>query len=129
MSRVLLLVLCLCAFPAAATANDARAPVEPLLWRCWYDPVRPAMACLLEDGPAERGEFHPGTLTGPETFRALQVDPGRFADEPILVPLHAPPIDMKRAEQLARSVVCYRHPQCRVAFGVPGSTSVAAVPY
>lgn len=127
MSRVLLLVLCLSVLPTASAAPP-QAP-EPLAWRCWYDPVRPAMACLLEEGPPERGEFHPGALSGPETFRALQVDPGRFADEPILVPLYAPPIDMKRAEQLARNVVCYRHPRCRVAFGVAGSTSVAAMPY
>lgn len=123
-SRLLLAFLPCCFALRPALALDpaavpgAREP-DSAHWHCWYDAQRPAMACLLEDAPPELGEFPPGALTSKEIYLALRKDPGRLADEPVYVPLYAPPIDMNRAHQLARNVVCFRQPHCSIDFAPP----------
>lgn len=112
-SFALLLVL---AFPASASAEDA----ELLLWRCWYDPERPAVACRLDHAPEGGGTaFADDPERAPAMVRMLRSDPGSLSGEQIVIPLHSPPIDMNQAARLARAVMCRGHgAACRVDWSV-----------
>lgn len=106
---------------AVAHAADA-TPANETRWRCWYVPAveSPVIACrLLQAG--SRGADPRAAAPLPPMVRRIREDPQSLLDNVVVIPLHAPPIDMRLASRLASSVMCGRTPACRVDFAAePG---------
>ncbi|HET9578134.1 MAG TPA: hypothetical protein VFP44_09930 [Usitatibacter sp.] len=113
------LIGALASLSAVAWAADPMSPGSETRWRCWYhQPAdeEPVIACrLLQVGTAG---VDPATLAGlPPMVRRIRGDPASLLDEVVVIPLHAPPIEMRLAARLASSVMCGRTPACSVDFG------------
>lgn len=119
--RMICIMAALLAFAATASARpildtpDDRAEVT---WRCWYGEERgPALVCRLLRAPG-LGEPEPfGPL--PPMLQRIRNRPETLRDQLVLIPLFGPPVDMSRAERLARAVMCGSLITCSVEF-VPG---------
>lgn len=61
----------------------------------------------------------PHTRGGGPVVRRIRGDPGSLDGQVILIPLHAPPIDMRQAARLARGVLCGGRAGCEVEFAPP----------
>jgi hypothetical protein len=116
LSGILLFLWAVCAgvTPAFAQAGDE------LRWRCSYDSVpAPLVACRPVQWPGP--EALPVSLSGtldrlPPLVKRIRMAPETLADERIVIPLYAPPIDMRFVARLARAVMCGSRPACEVDF-------------
>lgn len=106
----------------AALASPPAAGEAPVAvkWRCWYQvEAEPSVACRLERAPG--ADATPALVPAwmermPAVVRQIRGDPGSLDGQIILIPLHAPPIDMQLAVRLARGVMCGARPGCEVEF-------------
>ena len=108
----------LAGIPAVAHAADVLQPESETRWRCWYQPAveSPVIACrLLQAGSDAANPAAVAFL--PPMVRRIREDPQSLEDTVVVIPLHAPPIDMRLASRLASNVMCGRKPACRVDFG------------
>jgi hypothetical protein len=115
----LALVASLATFAHAADALDVGQGVR---WRCWYtgQAENPGIACRLAE-PAEPVAQQPldpqsAALVLPPFVRQIHTDPESLREKVIVIPLHAPPIDLRMAMRLATSVMCGRRVGCLVEF-------------
>jgi hypothetical protein len=104
---------------ALAHGAGAMEPEGGTRWRCWYVPAveSPVIACrLLEAGVP--GEVAPTAASKPLPSMVQQIrnDPQSLVDNVVVIPLHAPPIDMRLAARLAKSVMCGARASCSVDF-------------
>ena len=60
-----------------------------------------------------------GMESMPPVVRQIRGDTGSLEWQVILIPLHAPPIDMRDAACLARGVLCGAQASCQVEFTPP----------
>ena len=109
---------------AVAHAAGAMDPEGATRWRCWYVPAveSPVIACRLLDAGLPSGEAPTATSRPlPSMVQQIRNDPQSLADNVVVIPLHAPPIDMRLAARLAKSVMCGARASCSVDFGAePG---------
>ena len=102
----------------AAAAVDA-APDE-LRWRCAYDAAPgPRVACRLVHWPAvDPQAYSPKTIDDERTpiLTRIRKAPETLADERIVIPLYAPPVDMPFVARLATAVMCGSRADCAVDF-------------
>jgi hypothetical protein len=93
---------------------------EPTRWNCLYAPTDGEfIACQLLSAPLEGPAARPpaaGLERLPRLVRDIRDDPQSLDDRTVVIPLHNTPIDMARAGQLARAVMCGTRPDCEVAF-------------
>lgn len=91
---------------------DDRAEVS---WRCWYGEERgPALLCRLLRAPGIDEPQLVGPL--PPMLERIRNRPAMLRDELVVIPLFGPPIEMSRAERLARVVMCGGLATCSVDF-------------
>lgn len=112
-------VIVLASIATAAHAADATGVEGETRWRCWYAPdvENPVIACrLLEAGEGVIDNVATATPLPPFVQR-IRTDPRSLADNIVVIPLHAPPIDMRFASRLASGVMCGRRAACSVDFG------------
>lgn len=105
------------ALSALAHAGDMVQAEGETRWRCWYQPALedPVIACRLLQAGTPTGD--PAATAGlPPFVRRIRDDPASFLDQVVVIPLRAPPIDMRLAERLASSVMCGRKLACSVDF-------------
>lgn len=100
-------------------AEEAGAP----RWSCGYqaEPA-PSVACRLARAPGPEAipaAVPPWMERMPPVVRRIRGDPGSLDGQVILIPLHAPPIDMRQAARLARGVLCGGRAGCEVEFATP----------
>ena len=103
----------------AAPEEETGAP----RWSCWYqgEPA-PSVACRLARAPGPEAipaAVPPWMERMPPVVRRIRGDPGSLDGQVILIPLHAPPIDMRDAGRLARGVMCGAQAACQVEFAPP----------
>jgi hypothetical protein len=116
----LVVVLVAILFSLAATATARAQTGDELRWRCAYDAVPgPRVACRLVRWPA--GGAQP--TASADTTEALtpmltriRKAPETLVDERIVIPLHAPPVDMRFVARLAHAVMCGPRADCAVDF-------------
>jgi hypothetical protein len=104
-------------FSLAATAPARAQAGDGLLWRCAYDAVPgPRIACRLVRWPAS--DAQPADPTGPlpPILTRIRKAPETLVDERIVIPLHAPPVDMRFVARLAHAVMCGARTDCDVDF-------------
>lgn len=107
----------------AATASAQPIPDTPddraeVVWRCWYGEERgPALVCRLVSAPG-LDEPEP-SIPLPPMLQRIRNWPEMLRDQLVLIPLFGPPVDMSRAERLARAVMCGSLTTCSVDF-TPG---------
>lgn len=100
--------------PAAGTAASLTR------WHCAYAPAEGeyVLCQLLEappDGPAPV-PVSAALSRLPRFVRDIREAPHRLDGVGVAIPLHAPPIDMALAGQLARNVMCGARADCEVHF-------------
>lgn len=106
---------------------------EPVVWNCWYDADGGfRLTCDLPDpelawepvpdgseSEVLRAQWRDAVLSNQPSLAASLVrrHPVEFAAMRVYIPLYGPPDeDLRRAQRLARAVLCARHPLCSVAF-------------
>jgi hypothetical protein len=102
------------AVPAGAQTGDE------LRWRCAYDAAPgPRIVCRLARWPeadAQSASFPEAMDPMPPLMTRIRKAPETLADERIVIPLHAPPVDMRFVARLARAVMCGSRTDCAVDF-------------
>lgn len=113
------IVLGILATPAYAQSIPEGVPdARAVVWRCWYSEDRgPAVACRLLQAPEVVAQLPVVTGTSVPVFSRIRNNPRSLGDEVMLIPLHAPPLDMAFTARLARAVMCGARPSCVVDFG------------
>src|SRR3954469_1043319 len=104
-------------FSLAAAATARAQTGDELRWRCAYDAVPgPRVACRLVQWPASVAQ--PAETTGPlpPMLTRIRKAPETLVDERIVIPLHAPPVDMRFVARLAHAVMCGARTDCDVQF-------------
>lgn len=100
-----------------ASAQPFDAPDDPAVvsWRCWYGEERgPALVCRLVRAP--RVDESEASEELPPMLERIRSRPGTLRDQLVLIPLFGPPVDIARAERLARAVMCGGLTTCAVDF-------------
>jgi hypothetical protein len=107
----------------ALCAHGADVPgvpdvVQGVHWHCWYTGQleNPGIACRLTEPeePVTPQALDSAMLQLPQIVRRIRTDPESLRDNVVVIPLHAPPIDMRMAMRLANSVMCGRRVGCTV---------------
>jgi hypothetical protein len=105
---------------ALAAAPGWAQTGDELRWRCAYDTVPgPGVACRLAQWPAPDSQAAslPDALDRlPPIMKRIRSAPETLADERIVIPLYAPPVDMRFVARLARAVMCGSRADCAVEF-------------
>lgn len=103
-----------------ATTAPAHAQTgDELRWRCAYDAVPgPRVACRLVRWPASTLPAASAEATGAlaPMLTRIRKAPETLVDERIVIPLHAPPVDMRFVARLAYAVMCGDRRDCDVEF-------------
>lgn len=97
----------------AQTGSTGGGEPAAVVWSCWYAPERTGVACRLVRAPgvASATPIASATMLG-----RVRNDPASLEGEAVVIPLHGPPLEMKRAAALARAVMCGAQPSCEVDF-------------
>lgn len=98
----------------------ARSPAQTT-WLCGLSSDAMRLVCVAEAGPREASEPAPQT-TAQVNGTKFPLDPRRL----YTVELWGPATEMNFVEQLARSTMCYRTPDCAVSFIEPRVDVAAA---
>jgi hypothetical protein len=124
---------CLC---AGLTGLALPAAGQDIRWWCWYERSDETARCVLDravlvtdraNDEAEAAEVArleaelPANL--PRFARELRLNPLRFANEEVAVPLWAPPTDPAAVEELAQAIMCGSRRACVVVM-LPNRMSV-----
>lgn len=113
--------------------SQALPPGLAVTWRCWYAAGEsPWLACefletetsieIDDADPAPDIATPPAANPGPRLpaiVRIIRERPAFFRDKRVFIPLYTHPIEMARAERLARAVLCGARPGCTVILGGP----------
>jgi hypothetical protein len=113
-----LLVALLVSLPGFA-ANAAEPASDTLRWRCVYEAVpAPGVACRLVHSPATDASAaaFPEISDLRPLMTRIRNAPETLVDERIVIPLYAPPVDMRFVARLARAVMCGSRADCAVEF-------------
>lgn len=118
MIRIMAALLAFAATVSAQPIPDTPDDRAEVTWRCWYGEERGlALVCRLLRAPGlgEPEPFGPR----PPMLQRIRNRPETLRDQLVLIPLFGPPVDMSRAERLARAVMCGSLVTCSIDF-VPG---------
>lgn len=113
--RILAALLAIANSASAQPLFDTPDDRAEVLWRCWYGEERgPALICRLLQAPGTDEPQPFGPL--PPILERIRNRPATLRDELVVIPLFGPPVEMSRAERLARAVMCGGLTTCTVDF-------------
>lgn len=112
-----------------ASAQEAQASPESLVWRCWYD-GQTHISCFVESLPGTAATAYTPPPGLPPVVQQLRTRPEAFRNRFLHIPLYTPPYDMERVATLAtlaQAIVCGERPQCAARF-TPAPTQSELAP-
>lgn len=109
-----------------ASAQEAQASSESLVWRCWYD-GQTHITCFIESLPRTAATAYTPALGLPPIAQQLRTRPETFRNRFLHIPLHSHSDDMELVATLAQAIACGERPRCAARF-TPAPTQSELAP-